>query len=266
MIDCHNHLHDDRLGEERDEIVSELRNQGVTMWLVNGTSPGDWQSVADMGKAHREVLPFFGLHPWKTKGRQADWQQRLEKFLTQYPESGIGETGLDKWIRDADLPDQIEVFRRHLDLAAEWNRPVAVHCLQAWGTLAEVLKEYRGTIRFLLHSYSGPVEMLDTFAEMGAFFSLSGYFFRQGKEPKLELFREISRDRLLVETDAPDMPLPEEIRKFQLTHTTEGNDINHPANVVAVYESTANLLGVSTVDLVAKVRENASRWLGRQLS
>src|SRR5690242_12653852 len=122
--------------------------------VVNGSSEQDWPLVLALARAHPEVLPSFGYHPWYIKERSTDWEQNLAGFLDQIP-AGVGEIGLDKWVRDHDLPDQERVFVAQLRMAAQRNLPVSIHCLQAWGTLLELLANNpRPQCGFVLHSRS----------------------------------------------------------------------------------------------------------------
>ena len=114
-----------------------------------------------------------------------------------------------------DFESQQAILRKHLAFAAELDRPLTVHCLRAWEELLDLLGTSPRLARgFLLHSYSGPVELVDSFVELGAYFSFSGYFLNENKKAKLALFCDIPADRLLVETDAPAMPLPPDRIEF----------------------------------------------------
>ena len=66
-----------------------------------------------------------------------------------------------------------------------------------------------------MHSYGGPKEMVTPFADLGAYFSLPGYYAHERKARQREAFQHVPAERLLIETDAPDQRLPE-IRKSPL--------------------------------------------------
>src|SRR5262249_33031680 len=206
-----------------------------------------------------QVIPSFGYHPWYIKQRSQNWDQVLIGFLEQVP-SGVGEIGLDKWIKDYDLPPQERVFRRQLEIAAERNLPVSIHCLQAWGKLLELLNVGpRPRCGFLLHSFGGPQEMIEPLAGLGAYFSLPGYFAHERKARQRETFRHIPRDRLLIETDAPDQSLPAERVKYALTDVKTGKPVNHPGNLGAVYQFAAELLEMPVEELATQVEQNFQR-------
>ena len=262
LYDAHNHFHDERLAQVRDSALIELRRQGLRRMVVNGSCEQDWPAVVDLAKSCPEVIPSFGYHPWYLKERSAEWQQNLAGFVDQVP-CGIGEIGLDKWIKDYDLEDQERVFVCQMELAAERNLPVSIHCLQAWGRLLELLRDLpRPQCGFLLHSFGGPREMILPLAKLGAYFSLPGYFAHARKTRQQEAFRHVPRDRLLIETDAPDQTLPTDRGRYPLIDSQTGKPLNHPANLRAVYEFAAELRREPIEDLAGQVEQNFHRLFG----
>jgi TatD DNase family protein len=171
--------------------------------------------------------------------------------------AAVGEIGLDRWKPDLSYDGQEEVFIAQLRLAAERNLPVSIHCLQAWGRMLEILKaEPRPACGFLLHSYGGSKEMVKPFADLGAYFSLPGYYAHERKQHQRETFKHVPTERLLIETDAPDQSLPAERNRFPLTDPATGKPLNHPANLRSVYEFAAELRGESVESLAAQVEHN----------
>src|SRR5262249_35139243 len=112
---------------------------------------------------------------------------------------------------------------------------------------------------FLLHSYSGPARLIEKFLTLGSYFSFSGYFLSRSKEEKAQTFREVPGDRLLVETDAPDMPLPKERNQFPLPKTGGFECPNHPANIQAVVRGLAEIRRRPEDELLRMVEQNFHR-------
>jgi TatD DNase family protein len=257
--DAHNHLQDERFGGRQAALLAESVAAGVGHMVVNGSCEADWPLVLALAHAHREIIPSFGYHPWYIHERSERWFQTLEKALDEVPRAGVGEIGLDRWKRDLSYEGQEEVFIRQLRLAAEGNRPASIHCLQCWGRMLEILKaEPRPARGFLLHSYGGSAEMVEPFAELGAYFSLPGYFARGDKGKKREAFLRVPKDRLLIETDAPDQALPDERATHRLAGA-DGKPLNHPANLPAVYAFAAELYGEPLNALTDRVARNFAR-------
>jgi TatD DNase family protein len=288
LFDAHNHLQDERFGGRQHELIAACRAAGVARMVVNGTCETDWPAVAELAYHHPDlVLPSFGYHPWYVAQRTSQWEQSLVRFLDANPGSGVGEIGLDRWKRGLDFVAQEEVFARQLQLAAERNRPVSIHCLQAWGRLLDCLRAGpRPVCGFLLHSYGGPAEMVAPLADLGAYFSLPGYFAHERKQRQREAFLQVPPHRLLIETDAPDQRLPDastvpettrliagEVtavplagEQHPLTDPRTGQPLNHPANLTAVYTFAARLFSEPLEILAPRVEANFRRLFGASLS
>jgi TatD DNase family protein len=245
-FDAHNHLHDERIVA----TAEALARASVQSCVVNGTSEKDWPQVSALAKRHAWIIPAFGLHPWYTADRSANWFDTLRRFLDQHPNATIGEIGLDRWMRNPNLPDQEIVFHQQLTLAAERNMAVSIHCLKAWGALEKSLQQNSRPVRgLLLHSYGGSSEMIHTFSKLGAYFSFSGYFAHERKAAQREVFKQIPLDRLLLETDAPDMLPPPELQSVPA-------DFNDPRNISGIYDYAARLWNISLTQLAARIEAN----------
>jgi TatD DNase family protein len=261
FYDAHNHLQDDRFGGRQSELLAVSARAGVVRMVVNGACEEDWPAVLRLARENPMVLPSFGYHPWYLAKRTPGWLAKLETFLDAVP-SAVGEIGLDRWKPDLPYAGQEEVFLAQLGLAAERNLPVSIHCLQTWGRLHELLCENPRPARgFVLHSYGGPAEMIPGFAKLGAYFSFPGYFLHGRKQRQRETFKQVPPDRLLIETDAPDQPLPDTKVLHSLT-TADGQPINHPANLPAVYAGLAEWLAEPLASLAARVEANFLRVFG----
>jgi TatD DNase family protein len=277
LYDAHNHLQDEWLLPHMDRIATDLVQAGIAGAVVNGTTPDDWAAVSALASRFPWVVPSYGVHPWDCGNRPSDWQGRLESRLATEPRARVGEIGLDRWILDSAKPDdprlaglrraplaeQKEVFVWQLELAATHNLAASVHCIDAWGALLETLRNSRRPERgFLLHAYAGPVEMIKAFADLGAYFSFNGAFLDSKREAQRNTFKSIPADRLLVETDAPAMPLRSAWRLYNLPAQPDTTTVNHPANIAAVYAGLAAFLGLRVDQLASRAEENFTRLFG----
>ena len=259
FFDAHNHLQALRFGGRQAELLAECPD--VARMVVNGCCEEDWPAVSALAEAHRQVLPSFGYHPWCIHERSDHWEAELNRMLDAHP-AAVGEIGLDRWKEGLDYEGQEEVFVTQLRIAAERNLPASIHCLKAWGRILELLQ--KGPIPergFLLHSYGGPTEMVQAFAQLGAYFSFPGYFLRAAKGRHREAFKSVPTDRLLIETDAPDQRLPDALNAYPLTDFA-GEPMNHPANLPVVYQGVAKILEMPLVALAEQVEDNFERLFG----
>lgn len=277
LYDAHNHLQDAWLTPHRTQVFADLGRIPLGRAVVNGTAENDWADVATLAREHAFIIPSYGLHPWNVGNASAQWRDALIARLDGSPYPAVGEIGLDRWIlerarpddsrlaglRRASLDEQLDAFRWQLALAARRNFPVTIHCIDAWGALMDVLRTDALPARgFLLHAYGGSAELARQFAALGAYFSFNGYFLGERQAAKRTVFATILADRLLIETDAPAMPLPESHRRWSLPGLADGNPINHPGNIEAVYAGLAAVRQIPLEALAAQIEENFHRLFG----
>lgn len=214
---------------------------GLRPAVCCSTGPADWEAVRGLSEAAPAVVPFFGLHPWSVAGAGQDWLAPLGQLLRD-TRSGVGECGLDA-LKAPPLAEQAEAFKRQVELAVLLDRPLAVHCVRAWGPLLEILRGSR-PVRFLVHSYSGSADMTRELAAVGGYFSF-GPGIMDGKRVKARAaLAEVPRDRLLFESEAP-----------------QGAD--SPAVLISrVHAAAETLLGLPAGAAAELSARNGARFLG----
>jgi len=264
LYDAHNHLQDERLDAVREDLFTALPALGLKRAVVAGSGVEDLEAVAALAKRASWVLPSFGVHPWYLKEQPPVWLEQLQDLLLRHPEAVVGEIGLDRWIQQPNVPMQLQFFKAQLDLAHELDRPLSIHCLRAWGLMQETLAAAKlPRCGFLLHSYGGSAELVAGLVKLGAYFSVSPYFFHPRKAAQLEVFRQsVPLDRLLLETDAPDMWPPEDSDALRL-NDANGQTLNDPRNITWIYQRMAGFLLLDQDELKQQIEANFQRLFGR---
>ena len=250
MIDAHIHLTDERFDPDRESLLRQARNAGVRSFFCVSVRPREWQKVIDLAETRDDVRPFIGTHPWYAS--QHD-EALLREFLTRHPSAGIGETGLDAVKGD---PEQERAFESQLIAAAEFNRPCVVHCVKSFDRVAALLKTLKKKPPALLfHGFSGTVQQAEFLIRFNAYFSFSGSLLNENRSKSRAVFAALPADRLLTETDAPDMRPPEKFRY--------PDDLNRnlPAALALIVPEMAAIRKTDFSDLVFLLRRNAERFL-----
>jgi TatD DNase family protein len=234
FIDAHLHLQDSRIEPDSAGVMQRAVEAGVVQLFCNATSESDWDQVYDLASAHRQIVPFMGIHPWFIGSTDEGWQQRLEELLLKTG-GGIGEAGLDKFCK-TDSKLQEEIFIDQLQLSRQLQRPIAIHCIGRWGRLLELLNEYQPELP-LIHSFNGSLEIMYRLVDIGAYLSFSTMLAQPEKEKSREVFKKTPLDHILLETDSPDQFCPALLNR---TDTTS-NRINEPCFVAELYSFAADL-------------------------
>ena len=263
LFDCHNHIQDERLFPALDKVMKRAVQAGITRMAVKGCCEADWPRVLDIVNRYSDTYFAFGLHPWFIEGRSSQWSQTLGDLLTRYPQASVGEIGIDHAVEALDVADQERVFLTQLRIAAELGRPATIHCRKAWGRLIELLDEC-GDLppRMLIHCFGGSAETVTQLVQRGAYISFSGSITRANNRMAEAAIRAVPEDRLLIETDAPDI-LPLNVDKASCL-MADGNPLNEPANLRLVLAKAAELRGISKENLAEITFRNAERFFDFQ--
>jgi TatD DNase family protein len=256
LFDSHNHLQSGRFGKPVEGMIAEMKTVGISGCVVNATRESDWEAVCGIALAFPDfVRPAYGVHPWFADTVAEGWEERLRGLLLKDPQASVGEVGMDGWVDAPRMEVQREVFAKQVAIAAELDRVMTVHCLKAWDGLFQLMESsdaWPG--KFLMHSFGGSFEIAERLLIRGAWFSFSGYFLQPRKRNVLEVFKRLPKDRILMETDAPDMAPPKELMKFSLD-----GEVNHPANLAGIAAAFEKELGAGTL---AQVEENGRYFWG----
>jgi TatD DNase family protein len=251
LADAHCHLQDQRFAANREAVLRRATAAGVRLLVCCGSAESDWAGVADLS-ARPDIVPAYGLHPWYVRERSPAWRETLFAQLQFDPRAAVGEIGLDHAMRERDDADQATVFAEQLRMAEELHRPACIHCRKAWGALLPTLAKMPLPSGFVIHSYSGPVELIRPLTELGAHFSFSGTVTWSRNRRAHEAAVAVPADRLLIETDSPDLPPSPEDGAAPIA-------LNEPANLPRVLRAVASLRGITAEELAAITWANTSR-------
>ena len=262
MFDAHTHLQDARLAGCRDDVLRAAAAAGVAGLCACGTSPADWDGVAALAAAASPVVihPAFGVHPWFCDDLPADWLERLDACLLAHPGAAVGEIGIDGLRRASDPLRQRRVFTAQVELAIRRRRTVIVHGARCWGTLADLLQPYAARLPGLvLHAFAASEPLVKTFMAQGASFSVGGALCNPDARRVRAAAVAIPLDRLLLETDAPDM-LP--CGGLTIASPPAPPGLNQPANLPLVARALAPLKGIDEAAVAAATAQHARRVYG----
>ena len=261
LRDAHCHY---QFAEVPYTAVEQARADGVGLAMINGSAPADWEDVAALGRRDPRNRMSFGLHPWDVPTAPEGWAETLRATLIAHPTAGVGEMGLDRWVKDHDPVAQESAFRVQLALAVELERALTIHCVKAIGPLMDILRATALPRRgFLLHSWNGPVELVPELVKLGAYFSFSAHHLVPRKaDLRVQFAGAIPRERTLVETDAPALCPALEFRLRELAPDAEGAEQNHPSNLVRNNEELARTMGVTPEESASLTCANFARLFG----
>ena len=250
LVDSHCHLDFPDFAEERAAIVARAAAAGVSQMVTISTRVRRFEQILAIAEEFDNVHCSVGTHPHYAH-EELDITAGDLGRLAEHPKVvAIGEAGLDYFYDKSPREAQAEGFRTHIAAARETQLPLVIHARDADADIAEILEEEsgRGRFPFILHCFSSGHNLAMAGVRLGGYVSFSGILAFKNSIALREIAKEIPRDRLLVETDAPYLAPPPHRGKR-----------NEPAFVAHTAAILAESIGVSQDDVAAITTENFFR-------
>lgn len=210
LIDTHAHLYLDAFENERHSVIKNAADAGVKYILLPNIDSGSILSVHTLADEHPGICyPMMGLHPTSVAEDFREQLKTIERELGTREYSAVGEIGIDLYWDKTHQREQEEAFDIQLGWAEEHDLPVAIHMRDSFEALIQVLKlRPRPGLRGVFHCFSGDREQAMQVVGMGFLLGIGGVitFKNSGLSAAI---RDIPRDKIVLETDAPFLaPMP----------------------------------------------------------
>ncbi|NMC13073.1 MAG: TatD family hydrolase [Chloroflexi bacterium] len=257
LIDTHCHIDFEDFNIDREKILDNARNVGVTHIINPGIDLNSSEQIINLSQKIGLLYPAVGIHPnSKPEYVEKVWFSRLKELAKQPKVIAIGEIGLDYYRKSNSIDYQKYILKLQLALAVEMNLPVIIHNRQAGNDLIEVLSDWTNRLKYensllqsspgVLHSFSDDELIAKRAIDLGFYIGVTGPItFNNTKELK-SIISKISLEHLLLETDAP----------FLTPHPFRGKR-NEPANVIYIARKIAEIQNLPLERVIKQTTLNA---------
>jgi len=234
MIDTHAHL---------DSTFCDIsRVVGLEAVILSGSNIENSKNNLLLAQKYPHLYPAVGIHPQEI----ADDINLLEDLANNSNLVAIGECGLE-FVGQVDKEKQELYFRKQIELAQKYKKPLIIHARKAIDEVILILKEYKN-LRGVFHCYSGGKKRVKKVLDLPGewFFGFDGNItYEIGLE---EVVKIIPKERVLAETDSP----------FLTPKPFRGQE-NQPIYVKYVYQKIADTWGESFEKTEEIIDANAKR-------
>ncbi|MGA6363726.1 metal-dependent hydrolase [Proteus penneri] len=250
LVDSHCHLDCldyEKLHENIDDVVEKAQQRDVQYMLAVATTLPSFNRMRELIGKRDNIAFSCGIHPLNLdEGYDVE---ELARLATVPDVVALGETGLDYYYQQENAALQREIFREHIRIGRQVNKPVIVHTRSAREDTLSILKEEKvQDCGGVLHCFTEDKETATTLLDLGMYISFSGIVTFRNAEQIREAARIVPLDRILIETDSPYLaPVPHRGKE------------NQPAYVRDVAEYMAVLKGVSVEELAQQTTRNFAK-------
>lgn len=243
LIDTHCHL--DGYNEEELKLVLEHMKDHIM--IVSGVNDITNKRVLELCHQYNNIYGAVGIHPEEIEHIQSDSFAQMEKMLQDDKVVAVGEIGLDYHYTKENIEKQKEIFIKQIELAKKYQKPIVVHSRDAIQDTYDIMKQYKDDhLQFVLHAYSGSVEMAEKFTLLGVHFGIGGVVTFKNAGKVKEVVEHFAIEHFLLETDSPYLT-PEPYRGQK----------NEPYHVKLVAEKIAQIKQMKVEDVMLETTKNA---------
>jgi len=251
LVDSHCHLDFPDFAPERDAVIGRAFAAGIGMMLTICTRLDQFDGVKAIAESDPRIWCSVGAHPHEAADHATLIADRLVALAAHPRVVGIGETGLDFHYDLSPHDVQERVFRAHIAASQATGLPLIIHAREADSEIAAILAAEKPPPG-VLHCFTGSRALAEAAVDLGFYISISGIVTFRNAEDLRAIVRDVSLDRLLVETDAPYLaPVPYRGKR------------NEPAFVTATAAAVAALKGIEAEELAAVTTANFFRLFAK---
>lgn len=200
FVDSHCHL-DGYSDDELEDLIKRAYDNGVGKLIVNGYNRNSNKKVIELVKKFDIVYGAIGWHPGEIDEFTLDDLKFLEEHINDDKIVAIGEIGLDYHYDSCNKNKQIDIFKRQLDIAIQYHKPVIIHSRDSIQDTYNILKEKKA--RGVIHCYSGSIEMAREFIKIGFYLGIGGICTFKNANNIIEVIKGIPLEYIVLETDSP---------------------------------------------------------------
>ena len=264
-IDTHCHLDASEFDTDRDAVIARARAAGVSQIVIPAVVAGNFETVRALAHAHGFAYAL-GIHPLFVMHAREDDLERLDRMLSECRDDprlvGIGEIGLDFFVKDLDPATQQHFYLAQLKLAKRHRLPVILHVRRSADQLLGGLRRVGLDTGGIGHAFNGSRQQADAFLELGFKLGFGGTVTFDRSLQIRRLAEELPAEALVVETDAPDIP-PQWLYRTAEERAAGATSRNEPGELPRIGAALAALRGWTSEEAATITSRNARAALPR---
>lgn len=282
FFDSHAHYDDAKFDDNRENLIMDIFNSGVTKIISAGYSLEGSKRSLELSSKYNFIYSTVGISPNDlverdleeniTKVNQNEdndsqveknnypqfvgemWKQNIEEIdklinanLSSKRIVAIGEIGLD-YHYDTDKKIQYEAFSKQIDIANKYNLPIVIHTRDAVMDTLTMLKEHPANKKGVFHCCPLNRELVKEALKLGFYISMAGPVTFKNSKNANEIIEMCPLDRILIETDSPYLA-PEPVRGTR----------NDSRNLKYIAHKIASVKGVTIEEVADATYKNTMR-------
>lgn len=254
LFDSHSHLNDEKFNEDREKVIKEIYDSGVTHFITAGYSVESSKKAIEIAQKYDFIYATAGVSPNDIPQTEEElWKSisEIKELLKNNKKNvAVGEIGLDYYWNTENKELQKKAFIEQINMANEFELPIVIHTRDAVMDTIQILKENKVQHTGVFHCCPQNRELIKEALNLNFYISFAGPITFKNSKNANEMIELVPMDKLLIETDSPYLA-PEPVRGKR----------NTPANVKFIAQKIADVKNISLEEVANITYENAKRIL-----
>jgi len=285
FTDSHCHLDDKAFKAQLPALLAQCAKLAINRIIIPATSPSNFNNILALAAQHHnkpiKLYPCLGIHPWFLTGLNDTHLEQLTTKVIQEKDNivAVGEIGIDganiKRSNDPvkELAAQQNFFDYQLNLAKQQSLPVVIHHRQSHDKIMPFIKRYKLNKAGIIHGFSGSYQQATDYLDLGFKLGVGSTITYSRAKKTINTLKRLPLQSLVLETDAPSMPLSKEIlisnvaekqNDYTLVDNTSiGKQIpppaNSPINIVKIFEILSTIRSENPEEIASQLELNIAQ-------
>jgi TatD DNase family protein len=224
--------------EELPQVVARAEAAGIAKIITIGTDLESSQRALQLAEQFPNVFAVVGWHPSHASEAPTGFRAALRELAAHPKVVALGETGLDYH----RLPSQntggsaeddehykrkqAELFRQHLEVAAELGLNCVIHQRDALENTFAQLQPFAQSVRGVFHCFANDATAMRRILALGSLVSFTGILtFKNGQNVR-DTLAATPIDQFMLETDSPYLaPIPHRGKRCEPAYVKEISEV-----------------------------------------
>lgn len=248
LFDSHAHYNDEKFDENRQQLLKEIYNFGVTSIVNAGYSLESSKKALEIANDFEFIYTTAGISPNDIDDFREEYLMEIEELAKNKKCVAIGEIGLDYHWNTENKEIQKKVFISQIEIANKLELPIVIHTREAIYDTLEILKNNECNKKGVFHCCPLNVDLVREGLKLGFYISFAGPCTFKNSKNANEIIKMVPNDRMLIETDSPYLS-PEPLRGKR----------NDSRNLKYIVGKIAEVKGVSPEEIAKITYNNAKK-------
>ena len=251
FFDSHAHYNDEKFKQDRDELINNIYNEGVTRIINAGYSLESSKDAIKIAENYDFMNVIVGISPNDIDDFKQENLREIEELAKNKKVVAIGEIGLDYYWNKDNKESQKQIFISQIGIANKLNLPIVIHTREAIYDTLEILKNNNCNKKGVFHCCPLNVDLVREGLKLGFYISFAGPITFKNSKNASEIIKMVPLDKMLIETDSPYLS-PEPLRGKR----------NDSRNLKYMAQKIADVKGISLEEVAKVTYSNAKTIFG----